>query len=92
MDSADISRKIENELGAQWIGSPSNKVPNLAEGQYMDQLKACARSNGIDVPLTANAPNMVSFIHHSAVFANVRRTLYHGRRTIPIIIWVGIGW
>ena len=52
--------KIENELGEQWSGSPSKKVPNLAEGNYMDLLKESARKNGIDVPLTANAPNMVS--------------------------------
>jgi hypothetical protein len=56
-------------------------VPNLAEDQYMDQLKACARSNGIDVLLTANAPNMVSFSHYATVLANVGRTLCHGRKT-----------
>jgi hypothetical protein len=37
----------------------------------MDQLKACASSNGIDVPLTANAPNMVSFSHYATLLANV---------------------
>jgi hypothetical protein len=56
-------------------------VPNLVEDQYMDQLKVCARSNGIDVPLTANAPNMVSFSYSATVLANVGRTLCHGRKT-----------
>jgi hypothetical protein len=56
-----IMYQIENELGTQWIYPPANKVPNVDAGNYMALLEKCARDNGIDVPLLANAPNMNSY-------------------------------
>ncbi|KAF2457709.1 glycoside hydrolase superfamily [Lineolata rhizophorae] len=50
--------QIENEYGEQWIGDPTDKVPNPTATAYMDALEATARANGIDVPLIANDPNM----------------------------------
>lgn len=50
--------QIENEYGEQWIGSPTDKVPNPTATAYMELLEAAARKNGIDVPLLANDPNM----------------------------------
>ncbi|KAI1363862.1 glycoside hydrolase superfamily [Xylaria arbuscula] len=49
--------QIENELGNQWLDIAS-KTPNLPAQEYMELLKQNARENGIDVPLTHNAPNM----------------------------------
>ena len=60
--NSDVPVKIEDELREQWLGLPSKKVPNLTEGNSMNLPKACARKKGIDVPLIANAPNMVSLI------------------------------
>ena len=53
--------QIENEIGGQWKGSPTNRVPNPTATAYMELLEAAARRNGIDVPLTQNQPNMNSF-------------------------------
>lgn len=50
--------QLENELGNQWL-NVANKTPNLPAQEYMELLKQNARENGIDVPLTHNAPNMV---------------------------------
>ncbi|XHG07467.1 hypothetical protein AWENTII_010610 [Aspergillus wentii] len=52
--------QIENEYGDQWIGDPSDRVPNNTAIAYMELLEASARENGINVPLTANDPNMNS--------------------------------
>lgn len=49
--------QIENELSGQWINVAA-RTPNNTLIQYMEELEATARSNGIDVPLTHNAPNM----------------------------------
>lgn len=55
-----ILYQIENEFGSQWT-SVSKKIPNLDAENYMALLEACARENGIDIPLMANAPNMNAF-------------------------------
>jgi beta-galactosidase GanA len=55
-----IAYQIENEYGEQWIGDPSERDPNETAVHYMELLEANARANGIDVPLTANEPNMYS--------------------------------
>ncbi|RDW75679.1 hypothetical protein BP5796_06500 [Coleophoma crateriformis] len=49
--------QIENEYGQQWINS-ATKTPNETAIAYMELLEASARSNGIDVPLVHNNPNM----------------------------------
>jgi beta-galactosidase GanA len=51
--------QIENELGNQWTNIP-NRTSNVAVQEYMQLLEDTARDNGINVPLTHNAPNMVS--------------------------------
>ena len=53
--------QIENELGNQWTNI-AKRINNVPAQQYMALLEANARKNGIDVPLTHNAPNMVSQI------------------------------
>lgn len=50
--------QIENELGAQWTNI-ANKTDNVPVQEYMELLANVSRDNGIDVPLTHNAPNMV---------------------------------
>ncbi|KAF9887419.1 hypothetical protein FE257_010274 [Aspergillus nanangensis] len=52
--------QIENEYGYQWIGDPADKNPNQTAIAYMELLKETARANGINVPLSANDPNMNS--------------------------------
>ncbi|KAJ5642440.1 hypothetical protein N7490_006440 [Penicillium lividum] len=54
-----IGYQIENEYGDQWI-STSEKIPNNTAIAYMELLEANARDNGINIPLTANDPNMNS--------------------------------
>jgi len=49
--------QIENEYGNQWLDADL-KTPNHPAISYMQLLEDCARSNGIDVPLIANNPNM----------------------------------
>ncbi|RDW82360.1 hypothetical protein BP6252_03472 [Coleophoma cylindrospora] len=49
--------QIENEYGQQWINT-AKKTPNETAIAYMELLEASARSNGIDVPLVHNNPNM----------------------------------
>ena len=49
--------QIENEYPYQWK-SVSAKTPNINDIAYMKSLEANARSNGIDIPFTANAPSM----------------------------------
>ncbi|KAI3340175.1 glycoside hydrolase superfamily [Ustulina deusta] len=49
--------QIENELGNQWL-DVATKIPNLPVQEYMELLEQNARENGIDIPLTYNAPNM----------------------------------
>lgn len=51
--------KIENELDGQWKSIP-DKILNPPVAGYMQALEDVARDNGIDVPLSHNAPNMVS--------------------------------
>ncbi|GAP88114.2 putative beta-galactosidase B [Rosellinia necatrix] len=48
--------QIENELGNQWLNA-ATKTPNVPVQEYMELLEQNARENGIDVPLTHNAPN-----------------------------------
>jgi hypothetical protein len=74
--------QIENELGAQWSGTPSLKVPDSAIDEYMELLEASARAAGIDVPLSANAPNMVRDSPGSNKNdTDSYRILFHGRKT-----------
>ncbi|KAK7984309.1 putative PMA1-H+-transporting P-type ATPase [Apiospora arundinis] len=49
--------QIENELGNQWKNI-ANRTDNTPVQEYMQLLEDTARDNGIDVPLTHNAPNM----------------------------------
>ncbi|KAI1078989.1 beta-galactosidase B [Whalleya microplaca] len=49
--------QIENELGEQWL-DVANKTDNIPVQEYMQLLGDNARENGIDVPLSYNAPNM----------------------------------
>ena len=53
-----ILYQIENEYGEQWDSSPQQRVPNQDAINYMELLEATARSNGINIPLSANEPNM----------------------------------
>ncbi len=53
--------QIENELGNQWL-DVAKKTPNLPVQEYMELLEQNARENGIDIPLTYNAPNMVQHL------------------------------
>jgi hypothetical protein len=53
--------QVENELGGQWRGSPTLRVPNPTATAYMELLEDAVRANGIDVPLTQNQPNMNSY-------------------------------
>lgn len=55
-----LAYQMENEYGQQWIGNPAKKVPNDTAIDYMELLEASARSNGINIPLTHNNPNMNS--------------------------------
>ncbi|PQE15098.1 beta-galactosidase b protein [Rutstroemia sp. NJR-2017a BVV2] len=55
-----LTYQIENELGSQWSGSPSKKIPNLSSVQYMEALEASARAQGITIPFQANDPNLNS--------------------------------
>jgi beta-galactosidase GanA len=48
---------MENEYGEQWL-NVSTKLPNNTAIDYMELLEANARSNGINIPLTHNNPNM----------------------------------
>ncbi|PGH12864.1 hypothetical protein AJ80_06573 [Polytolypa hystricis UAMH7299] len=57
-DGTTFMYQIENEYGEQWVGSPTDKVPNPTAAAYMELLQENARDNGIDVPLLANDPNM----------------------------------
>ncbi|TGJ88269.1 hypothetical protein E0Z10_g441 [Xylaria hypoxylon] len=52
--------QIENELGNQWLDI-KKKTPNLPAQEYMELLQETARGNGINVPLTHNAPNMFGY-------------------------------
>ncbi|KAH8902071.1 family 35 glycosyl hydrolase [Coniochaeta sp. PMI_546] len=52
--------QIENELSGQWKDI-SKKTPNPSIDDYMQELEDVARANGIDVPLTHNAPNMFGY-------------------------------
>ncbi|KAI8222604.1 putative beta-galactosidase B [Colletotrichum sp. SAR 10_86] len=52
-----IMFQIENELNGQWKDIP-NRVLNPPIANYMQLLQDSARENGIDVPLSHNAPNM----------------------------------
>jgi len=54
-----VMYQIENELGNQ-CNNIANKTDNTPVQEYMQLLEENARENGIDVPLTHNAPNMVS--------------------------------
>ncbi|TRX89656.1 hypothetical protein FHL15_009406 [Xylaria flabelliformis] len=53
--------QVENELGNQWL-NVATKTPNLPVQEYMELLEKNARENGINVPLTHNAPNMPNFM------------------------------
>ena len=55
-----LEYQIENEYGEQWLGDPTLRKPNDTAISYMELLEANARSNGINVPLTHNNPNMNS--------------------------------
>lgn len=55
-----ILYQLENELNGQWKDIPK-KIDNPPIQTYMQDLYDNARKEGIDVPLTHNAPNMVSF-------------------------------
>ncbi|RWA13128.1 hypothetical protein EKO27_g1979 [Xylaria grammica] len=52
--------QIENELGNQWLDI-AKRTPNTPVQEYMELLQENARENGIDVPLTHNAPNMFGY-------------------------------
>ncbi|KAI0528338.1 beta-galactosidase, domain 2-domain-containing protein [Xylaria digitata] len=52
--------QIENELGNQWLNI-EKRIPNVPVQEYMELLQETARENGIDVPLTHNAPNMFGY-------------------------------
>ncbi|KAI0473496.1 beta-galactosidase B [Xylariaceae sp. FL0804] len=52
--------QIENELGEQWLDVDA-RTPDVPVEDYMQLLEQTARDNGIDVPLTHNAPNMNGF-------------------------------
>lgn len=54
-----ILYQLENELNGQWSNIP-NRTLNPKVAEYMQILYDNARENKIDVPLTHNAPNMVS--------------------------------
>ncbi|KAI1502465.1 beta-galactosidase B [Biscogniauxia marginata] len=49
--------QIENELGNQWL-DVGKRIDNVPAQEYMELLARNARENGIDVPLSHNAPNM----------------------------------
>ncbi|KAH7155975.1 putative beta-galactosidase [Dactylonectria macrodidyma] len=49
--------QIENEYGYQWI-DPDKKTPNQTAINYMELLEEKTREWDIDVPFTANNPNM----------------------------------
>ncbi|KAJ4176797.1 hypothetical protein NW755_014223 [Fusarium falciforme] len=49
--------QIENEYGQQWI-DPDKKIPNATAISYMELLEEKTRDWDIDVPFTANNPNM----------------------------------
>ncbi|KAI8629795.1 glycoside hydrolase family 35 protein [Xylariaceae sp. FL1651] len=49
--------QIENELGSQWLNVAA-KTNNVPVQEYMAMLEQTVRENGINVPLTHNAPNM----------------------------------
>ncbi len=53
-----IMFQIENELDGQWKDIAA-RTPNPPVDNYMQLLEDAARANGINVPLTYNAPNMV---------------------------------
>ncbi|KXH35121.1 glycosyl hydrolase family 35 [Colletotrichum simmondsii] len=55
-----IMFQIENELNGQWKDIPK-RVLNPPIANYMQLLQDSARENGIDVPLSHNAPNMRGF-------------------------------
>ena len=55
-----IMFQIENELNGQWSNIGQRTV-NPAIANYMQLLQDSARENGIDVPLSHNAPNMNGF-------------------------------
>lgn len=55
-----LEYQIENEYGEQWLTDPTLRVPNETAIAYMELLEANARTNGIDVPLYHNNPNMNS--------------------------------
>ncbi|KAI1631591.1 beta-galactosidase B [Biscogniauxia mediterranea] len=52
-----IMFQIENELGEQWL-DVDEKTDNVPVQEYMALLEKTARDNGINVPLSHNAPNM----------------------------------
>jgi beta-galactosidase GanA len=54
-----LAFQIENEYGNQWINITS-KTPNLTAAAYMVLLEKNARTNGIDIPLYHNNPNLNS--------------------------------
>ncbi|OJD29039.1 beta-galactosidase b [Diplodia corticola] len=55
-----ISYQLENEYGEQWLDS-ATKTPNQPAINYMEELNANARRNGIEVPTTHNSPNLQDF-------------------------------
>ncbi|KAK5130090.1 hypothetical protein LTR08_002478 [Meristemomyces frigidus] len=54
-----ILYQIENEYGEQWTNI-SARTPNETAIAYMELLESSARSNGIDIPLMNNNPNLGS--------------------------------
>ena len=52
-----IMFQIENELNGQWKNIAARTL-NPPIANYMQLLEDSARSSGIDIPLTHNAPNM----------------------------------
>lgn len=52
-----IMWQIENEYGEQWLDADTKK-PNQTAINYMELLEEKTRQWGVDVPFTANNPNM----------------------------------
>ena len=52
-----LAYQVENEYGEQWT-DPTSKTPNPVGIEYMELLEESARSDGIDIPLFHNNPNM----------------------------------
>lgn len=81
-----IMFQIENELGGQWKNI-EKRIDNPPVQNYMQELEDAARENDIDVPLTHNAPNMVSLrmVSRWKTALTVFSSATHGQKTSPML-------